>query len=83
MLKTRTNDGGLGKKVDDMIQSSSPGGFPGPGFSLGSHDSSNLLPWHRYLLTLYEDAIVNECGWHTGLPCELTLLVNKGHILIQ
>jgi hypothetical protein len=24
-----------------------------------------------YFITLWEDAIINECDWHLGLPCEV------------
>ncbi|KAF2433558.1 Di-copper centre-containing protein [Tothia fuscella] len=32
------------------------------------HDHKNLLIWHRYFITLFEDALINECGWDEGLP---------------
>jgi hypothetical protein len=34
------------------------------------HGTASVLPWHRYVITVFEDALVNECGWIGGMPCE-------------
>ncbi|KAF2666287.1 Di-copper centre-containing protein [Microthyrium microscopicum] len=42
-----------------------------PGSTMESddvHGSGSILPWHRYAITVYEDALVNECGWTMGVP---------------
>jgi hypothetical protein len=59
----------LGRSSDTVKSPGQDGGLPE--FFHDGHDSS-LLPWHRYLLAMWEDAIVEECGWHLGLPCELS-----------
>ena len=38
------------------------------------HGSGSILPWHRYAVTVYEDALVNECGWTGGAPCEFNIV---------
>jgi hypothetical protein len=58
---------GLGRSADTVKVP----GQDGPGdFFLGGHDKMNILPWHRYLLAMWEDAITEECGWHLGIPCK-------------
>jgi tyrosinase len=34
----------------------------------GIHGTGTFLPWHRYALSLYEDALRDECGWKGGQP---------------
>jgi hypothetical protein len=49
-----------------------PGAKPKSGLPFGeAHSNNELLPWHRYYISLWEDALVNERDWHLGLPCEL------------
>lgn len=33
----------------------------------GIHQTGVFLPWHRYALSLWEDALRDECGWKGGL----------------
>jgi hypothetical protein len=35
------------------------------------HGPGSILPWHRYAITMFEDALVYECGWNQGIPCNL------------
>jgi hypothetical protein len=35
----------------------------------GAHATGHILGWHRYTISLWEDALVNECGWQGGIPC--------------
>lgn len=35
--------------------------------SNGIHGTGTFLPWHRYALSLWEDALRDECGWKGGL----------------
>jgi hypothetical protein len=46
-----------------------PSGGQGPPFSMGAHDNGNILPWHRYSIQVWEDALIAECGWEGGVPC--------------
>lgn len=34
------------------------------------HGEASILPWHRYAISIFEDALVNECGWQMGMPCK-------------
>lgn len=36
--------------------------------SNGIHGTGTFLPWHRYALSLWEDALRDECGWKGGQP---------------
>lgn len=33
----------------------------------GVHGTGTFLPWHRYALSIWEDALRDECGWKGGL----------------
>jgi hypothetical protein len=35
----------------------------------GAHTTGHILGWHRYTIAVWEDALVNECGWQGGIPC--------------
>jgi tyrosinase len=37
-------------------------------FGSYSHKSALFLPWHRWFIHIYEDALVNQCGYTGGLP---------------
>jgi tyrosinase len=46
------------------------GGFPIFGFATGIHGNGVFLPWHRYVIWVYESTLQDECGWDMGQPCE-------------
>jgi len=35
----------------------------------GIHNAGIFLPWHRYTLQVWEDALRDECGWNDAHPC--------------
>jgi tyrosinase len=35
----------------------------------GVHFTGTFLPWHRYVLWVYESTLRDECGWDMGQPC--------------
>jgi tyrosinase len=35
----------------------------------GVHGTGAFLPWHRYAIQVWEDALTSECGWTGGQPC--------------
>ncbi|KAF2668920.1 Di-copper centre-containing protein [Microthyrium microscopicum] len=41
---------------------------PSVGPAFGGHEEGNILPWHRYMIQLWEDALISECGWKGGVP---------------
>ncbi|KAF2666152.1 Di-copper centre-containing protein [Microthyrium microscopicum] len=45
---------------------------PGAAFNPFAHDDvhggGSILPWHRYAIQSYEDALTEECGLKIGLP---------------
>lgn len=43
------------------------------------HGEASTLPWHRYAISIFEDALVSECGWKMGMPCKsFTLTFEPG-----
>jgi tyrosinase len=34
----------------------------------GIHSNGVFLPWHRYFITVWEEALQKECGWDQALP---------------
>jgi len=32
------------------------------------HSTGVFLPWHRYFLTIWEDALQKDCGWDQPQP---------------
>jgi tyrosinase len=51
-----------------MIPPTPPGGI---------HNTGVFLPWHRYAVHIWEDAIRSECGWEGGQPCKVTTLTRE------
>jgi hypothetical protein len=43
------------------------------GTTQGIHGVPIFLPWHRYMIWIWEDALRDECGWKEGQPCEQLL----------
>jgi tyrosinase len=43
-------------------------GRPG-GMEDGVHFTGTFLPWHRYVIWVYESTLRDECGWDMGQPC--------------
>jgi hypothetical protein len=46
------------------------------------HGSGSILPWHRYAIAMFEDALVEECGLKGGMPCKL-FIPKRTHLLNQ
>jgi hypothetical protein len=40
-----------------------------PGVEDGIHFTGTFLPWHRYVIWVYESTLRDECGWDMGQPC--------------
>ena len=36
----------------------------------GIHFNGVFLPWHRYVVWVYESTLRDECGWDMGQPCK-------------
>jgi tyrosinase len=44
------------------------GGFLSALGGSGIHNVGVFLPWHRYVVWVYEETIRNECGWDQAVP---------------
>lgn len=62
----------LGHKLENFL------GFgpvlPGQGQEImsGVHSTGAIMPWHRYAISLWEEALISECGWQDGgVPCKV------------
>jgi tyrosinase len=49
--------------------------FPALGGDDGVHFNGVFLPWHRYVIWVYETTLREECGWDMGQPCKREFLV--------
>jgi tyrosinase len=43
------------------------------------HRSASFLPWHRYTLLIYENALRKHCGFTGQIPCVFDSLWSYGH----
>jgi hypothetical protein len=43
----------------------------------GIHGTGSFMHWHRYVLNIWEDTLINECGWEGGMPCEPKVVITK------